>query len=562
MSRSWSPRRFVARRRARVIIAAAVVVMLFMAAFLIGGRKTVSIEVNGETRQVSTYAMSVDRLLESEGVRVKSHDLVDSTSGKWLSDHAIVTVRSAYQVELTIDGARVPYWTVAQSVDQLLSFFNQANDRANAITVNITDIYNQLTGGLVINKEGPVKVIADGKESIAPNGKLTAASILDSKGITMGKDDRVNVEEDGDMPTLRVQRVTYGQEHRDVDIDFETVTVVNDSLKPGESRVASEGVKGVKQQTYDVTYVDGKADSETLVSEVITKQPQNRVIEVGPAKSSKSDTDSKKTDSSKTGTDSTTGKADSNKSNKKDTTPKVDTGKTDSGTGSNAGSGTTETPKKDTTSQTTPKEDTTTPSTGGDQSNNDNGGTSDTGTSDNSQSNGGATGDNQSNGSGTDSGNTGGNTGGTGGSTGDNSSSGNTGNSGSTDTGNSGNTGGNSGSTDTGGTGTPTGSWHLNPTQAKALARGMMRDYYGWGDDQYNCLVPLWEHESNWLWYAENASSGAYGIPQALPPDKMGEGWHDDVAVQISWGLSYFKDNPKYGTPCGAWTWWQANKWY
>lgn len=53
-------------------------------------------------------------------------------------------------------------------------------------------------------------VIADGKTSVAPNGKLPAASILDSKGISLNKEDRVSVEKDGDKTVLRVQRVTHG----------------------------------------------------------------------------------------------------------------------------------------------------------------------------------------------------------------------------------------------------------------------------------------------------------------------------------------------------------------
>lgn len=52
-------------------------------------------------------------------------------------------------------------------------------------------------------------------------------------------------------------------------------------------------------------------------------------------------------------------------------------------------------------------------------------------------------------------------------------------------------------------------------------------------------LVKLWNRESSWLWYAENKSSGAYGIPQSLPGSKMaqfGENWKEDAAVQIDWG--------------------------
>ena len=88
----------------------------------------------------------------------------------------------------------MPFWTVATSADQLLGFFEENQNNAAKITVDIKNVYNQLTGGLVINQSGPVTVIADGKSSVAPNGKLPAASILDSKGIVLNKEDRVSVE--------------------------------------------------------------------------------------------------------------------------------------------------------------------------------------------------------------------------------------------------------------------------------------------------------------------------------------------------------------------------------
>lgn len=85
----------------------------------------------------------------------------------------------------------------------------------------------------------------------------------------------------------------------------------------------------------------------------------------------------------------------------------------------------------------------------------------------------------------------------------------------------------------------------------------------GFSIGNMSCLDSLWERESGWNHTARNPSSGAYGIPQALPADKMashGSDWQTNPATQIRWGLDYI-DN-RYGTPCGAWSFWQANNWY
>jgi resuscitation-promoting factor RpfB len=78
-----------------------------------------------------------------------------------------------------------------------------------------------------------------------------------------------------------------------------------------------------------------------------------------------------------------------------------------------------------------------------------------------------------------------------------------------------------------------------------------------------SCLIPLWEGESGWRWNAENASSGAYGIPQSLPGDKMASvasDWRTNPVTQIKWGLEYIKGS--YGSPCGAWDFKQGHGWY
>jgi len=97
---------------------------------------------------------------------------------------------------------------------------------------------------------------------------------------------------------------------------------------------------------------------------------------------------------------------------------------------------------------------------------------------------------------------------------------------------------------------------------AQQIASGMLGSY-GWSSGQFSCLVSLWNQESGWNVYATNPTSGAYGIPQALPGSKMasaGPDWQTDAATQIRWGLSYIKS--LYGSPCGAWAHEEADGWY
>ncbi|AXI80062.1 aggregation-promoting factor C-terminal-like domain-containing protein [Peterkaempfera bronchialis] len=80
---------------------------------------------------------------------------------------------------------------------------------------------------------------------------------------------------------------------------------------------------------------------------------------------------------------------------------------------------------------------------------------------------------------------------------------------------------------------------------------------------QYQCFAQIVQHESSWNPTATNPSSGAYGLVQALPGSKMasaGADWRTNPATQIKWGLSYM--NERYGSPCGAWSFWQSHHWY
>ncbi|WP_433828945.1 lytic transglycosylase domain-containing protein [Actinoplanes sp. CA-015351] len=97
---------------------------------------------------------------------------------------------------------------------------------------------------------------------------------------------------------------------------------------------------------------------------------------------------------------------------------------------------------------------------------------------------------------------------------------------------------------------------------SRAIGCTLMLDK-GFGLAEFPCLNQLWNKESGWNYKAENRSSGAYGIPQALPGSKMSSvaaDWKNNPATQIKWGLGYIKG--RYQSPCGAWTYFQNNGHY
>ena len=96
----------------------------------------------------------------------------------------------------------------------------------------------------------------------------------------------------------------------------------------------------------------------------------------------------------------------------------------------------------------------------------------------------------------------------------------------------------------------------------REIARALLPEF-GFSSDQFGCLDSLWTRESNWRVNADNPSSSAYGIPQALPGSKMssaGSDWATNPATQIRWGLGYIQ--ARYGSPCAAWGHSESHGWY
>ena len=100
-------------------------------------------------------------------------------------------------------------------------------------------------------------------------------------------------------------------------------------------------------------------------------------------------------------------------------------------------------------------------------------------------------------------------------------------------------------------------------TGAKIVAKTILLNEYGMGTTQFTCLNKLWTRESHWNYKAHNYRSGAHGIAQAFPADKMeviSTDWRTNPVTQIRWGIRYI--DIRYDTPCKAWAQWQLRHSY
>lgn len=100
----------------------------------------------------------------------------------------------------------------------------------------------------------------------------------------------------------------------------------------------------------------------------------------------------------------------------------------------------------------------------------------------------------------------------------------------------------------------------LSDDDPRDIARALLGEY-GFSSGEFDCLDALYMSESGWRIDADNPTSSAYGIPQALTEmHDLPEGYMTSAEVQLRWGLEYIQS--RYGTPCAAWSFKQGHNWY
>ncbi|GHG48539.1 hypothetical protein GCM10012320_15890 [Sinomonas cellulolyticus] len=275
-----------ATRRSAVRIAgqAAVVAALALGttAFVVNG-KSVTLDVDGQTTRVTTFASTVDEVVKSAAVEVGSADRVSPALTADVADGAVVTVNRAKHLTLDIDGARRVVDTTAPDVAALVGQLGLP--AASAASVDPSTQLQTDSAPIRISTPKDVTVIVDGNPVTRTTTAATVADLLAELGITPGAADRVSAP--GAAPVvanmaLKVTRVdTSGAATTTDAIPFSTEKTESADLTVGDTKVVQAGSDGTLEKHYQLVTVDGREAQRTLVSQNVTKAPVPQKVLVG-----------------------------------------------------------------------------------------------------------------------------------------------------------------------------------------------------------------------------------------------------------------------------------------
>ncbi|MDT0166519.1 transglycosylase family protein [Actinotalea sp. AC32] len=244
--------------------------------------KTVTLDVDGATTQVSTFAGSVEGVLAEHDLELGPRDVVAPAPDEALASGDEVVVRRARQVVALVDGEEDHVWTTALSADEALVALAS---RGQDVRLMASRSGSRAEIPVQLDLEGPVDVVVDGRTEQVEDGSAGVDDVLEGLGITLGDLDRVSVHrataDGGARVTVTVQRVVAQEQPTVTEIPFESTTEETDELYVGQRRTAVEGVVGERTVVHRVILVDGQEESRVQLSDTVTRAPVTEVVRTG-----------------------------------------------------------------------------------------------------------------------------------------------------------------------------------------------------------------------------------------------------------------------------------------
>ena len=246
--------------------------------------KTVTVSVDGQQRQIHTFAGDVAGVLDRSGVEVGPHDLVVPDEHAAIKDGGRVVVRHARELALTVNGKERKVWVTAASVDDALG---ELGLRESGEFISASRSLTIPRKGLSLTVRTPQHptILVDG-HTLQPT--TTARSVDDllrwQLHLDLAPSDLVSVPSwtyPTDGLVVTVTRIRDRRVLESVALPFGTETRYDSSMYRDQKKVLQEGRPGVRTLDYIYTMRDGKPWKKKLMNSVVTQAPVTRVVVVG-----------------------------------------------------------------------------------------------------------------------------------------------------------------------------------------------------------------------------------------------------------------------------------------
>jgi uncharacterized protein YabE (DUF348 family) len=272
------------RRPLQLTLFAVVLVGLVGGCFAyFAAQKSITLTVDGQAREVNTYAGTVGEVLEDEGLEPAAHDVLLPGPDTQVSDGDAVVLNRARPLKLTVDGVERQVYVTALSVDDAL---DQLGFRAEDLVLSASRSERLPLDGMELSITTPkdVVLIADGHQRVVTTTAATAGELLAEQGIKLGQTDRTSVYPDQallDKMRVQVFRVQVRDVQVSTDVPFERIETKDPNAFQGDETVTQAGTAGVKVTTYRVTITDGVETARQELNATVTRQPVAEQVRVG-----------------------------------------------------------------------------------------------------------------------------------------------------------------------------------------------------------------------------------------------------------------------------------------
>jgi resuscitation-promoting factor RpfB len=277
----------LARSRA-VMVGLIVTVVLAVAGTTLGYAAlagTVTLTVDGETREVRASGETVADVLAEEGIELGSRDLVAPQPGEEVEDGSAITVQYAKPLTLEVDGEEQTHWVFATDIDSALAEIGQRFRDADLSLSRGGDLDRSGATLEVITPKKLTLLIAGSKAKKRTLTVETVREALEELGVRIDQRDEANLRFDKRLRGgERVVFTDVEVERRAVDgetIAFDTVEREDSSMPAGETEVVQEGRTGLRDVVYKVTLRNGEVAVREVVRADVTREPVDRVVRVG-----------------------------------------------------------------------------------------------------------------------------------------------------------------------------------------------------------------------------------------------------------------------------------------